>query len=140
VRVKQGELMELTIKMEPVAKGRPRMAVCKGGVHSYTPEKTEQAQELLQAVLSEHIKDKFEAYIPVRLTAVFYRTKSKWSPKCDTLPVRKPDLDNYLKLVMDSANDLLIADDAQITAISVKKRWSMRAYGYIKFKLEEDKL
>lgn len=130
----------LTIRMEPVAKAPPRMAVCNGGVHSYIPEKTQKAQEFLRVALFEYVKDKFEAYVPVKLTAVFYRTKSRWAPKCDVLPVRKPDIDNFLKLLLDGCNGLLVADDAQITAINVKKRWTAKSYGYITLRLEEDKL
>ncbi len=126
--------------MEPVAKARPRMNICNGMVHSYTPDKTREAQEFVNATLSEYTGAKFAPHIPVKFTAVFYRTKSKWARKREKLPVRKPDIDNFLKLLLDGCNKVLVADDAQITTVNVKKRWSKRQYGYITLKLEEDEL
>lgn len=130
--------IELTIKQEPTAKGRARTAYRNGVVRTYTPEKTLIAQNAIVALLQRYKKDCFGIHVPVKLTCTFYRKKSKWLPKRETLPVRKPDLDNFLKLVMDGMNHLLVSDDAQITTINMAKRWSDKPYGYIVLKLEGD--
>ncbi len=131
--------IRITIATEPTAKGRPRVAYHNGQVRTYTPTKTQDAQDYIKYRLKRHIANAFPAETPVRLTATFYRMKSRWLPKKETLPFRKPDLDNFLKLLLDSIDKELVPDDAQITTISVRKRWSDNEHGYITLKLEEDK-
>ena len=130
--------IRLSIPMNPVPKGRPRVAIRNGKVRTYTPERTQEAQDTLIALIYKHRDKMFLPYVPVRLSITFYRQRSKWSPKSDILPVRKPDLDNLLKLVLDSMSGILIADDAQITNIHMAKRWSKNGHGYISIMLEED--
>jgi Holliday junction resolvase RusA-like endonuclease len=130
--------IELTIDCEPTAKGRPRTAYRNGSVRTYTPEKTLIAQETIVAMLQPYKSQCFPEHIPVKLTCVFYRHKSKWLPKREKQPFRKPDLDNFLKLIMDSMNGLLVADDAQITTINMQKKWSPNGEGFITLRLEED--
>jgi len=127
------------IRMEPIAKGRPRTTYQNGIVRTYTPTKTVEAQDYIKARLLRHIKDAFLPHTSVKLTATFYRTKSKWLQKKETMPFRKPDLDNFLKLLLDSLDNILVPDDAQITSINVRKRWSLNSEGYITIKLEQDK-
>jgi Holliday junction resolvase RusA-like endonuclease len=132
--------IELIIKTEPTAKGRPRTAFKNGAVRTYTPDRTRLAQEYIVELLHGYNGMGFTEHIPVKLTCVFYRTKSKWLPKRETLPCRKPDLDNFLKLLSDSINGILVADDAQITTINMAKRWTDKECPYITIKLEEDSL
>ncbi len=81
------------------------------------------------------------------MSVTFWRTKPKWNPKgvkksewrAQTLPSRKPDADNLAKLVLDGMNGVLIADDAQITTLIIKKRWSPNGSGHIEIDLQEDK-
>ena len=130
--------IRLPLDVEPTAKGRPRTAYRNGSVRTYTPEKTLVAQELIMALLQPYKDKGFPPHIPVKLTCVFYRTKSKWLPTKEKFPFRKPDLDNFLKLIMDSLNGILVADDAQITSIVMCKRWTDTDRGYIWLELEED--
>ena len=123
---------------EPTAKGRPRTTYRNGNVRTYTPDKTRLAQEYIVALLQKYKNNGFTEHIPVKLTCVFYRSKSKWLPKRERLPFRKPDLDNFLKLLSDSINGILVADDAQVTTINMAKRWTDKEYPYIVLRLEED--
>lgn len=132
------KVIELTINIEPQAKGRPRTSFINGRAHTYTPERTLIAQETIVAMLQPYKDRCFPPYVPIKLACTFFRQKSKWALKRETLPVRKPDLDNFLKLIMDSMNGLLVADDAQITTINMQKRWSPDGTGYIKIKLDKD--
>ena len=132
-------ILRITIKFEPVAKGRARTSIANGNVWTYTPRKTKEAQVFLTSRLERHKHDQFPPHVPVKLTATFFRKKSKWLPKKESLPVRKPDLDNFLKLLSDALNGVLVSDDAQITSLTIKKRWTTAEYGYIQLKLEEDK-
>jgi Holliday junction resolvase RusA-like endonuclease len=40
-------------------------------------------------------------------------------------PIGKPDTDNLAKAVMDGCNEVLYFDDAQIVALSVRKRYGL---------------
>ena len=133
------QVIRIVVKTEPVAKGRPRTTLHFGRVWTFTPQKTKTAQEFLKARLLKHTKDSFPPHTSVKLTAVFYRTKSKYLPRKELMPFRKPDLDNFLKLLLDAINGILVEDDAQITSISAKKRWTTKNYGYITIKLCPDK-
>lgn len=130
--------IRITIANEPVAKGRPKTRLINGEVRTYTPHKTKQAQISITDRLARHQDKAFVSHIPVKLTVIFFRTKSKYLPARETLPFRKPDLDNFLKLVIDAMNGVLIADDAQITSITTKKRWSNNGHGHIEIRLEKD--
>ena len=134
------KVINLTIKAEPTSKGRPRTAFRNGAVRTYTPDRAREAQEYIVELLQAYKGLCFDEHIPVKLTCVFYRTKSIWLPKREKLPCRKPDLDNFLKLLSDSMNHILVADDAQITTINMAKRWTDKEYPYITIKLEEDSL
>jgi len=133
------QVIKIRIPLDPVAKARARIAFTNGKVRSYTPTKTQEAENLIVTYLEEYHREGFDHDIPVKLTVVFYRVKSKWLPKRETLPFRRPDLDNFLKLVSDAIKGVLIVDDAQITSIVTKKRWAQNGVGYIDIQLEEDK-
>ena len=147
----KSQAIKITIPLDPVAKARARIAFTNGKVRSYTPTKTQEAEALIVTYLEEYrgkcFDHRLEEHqgkylkrpIPVKLTVVFYRVKSKWLKKWETLPFRRPDLDNMGKLICDAINGLLVADDAQITTLNLKKRWAENSIGCIDIRLEEDK-
>lgn len=132
------KIIEIEIPYEPVAKARSRQAMRNGHIHSYTPERTQKAQEFIKAFLQPYKEQCFPIHVPIKITMVFYRTKSKWLAKKEKKPFRKPDTDNFAKLIMDSINTILIPDDAQVTTLIASKVWTDREYGYITIKLEEE--
>jgi Holliday junction resolvase RusA-like endonuclease len=132
--------IRITIQIEPVPKGRPRVSFHNGMARTYTPQKTKDAQDFIKARLLRHKNEAFPPHIPIRLSCTFYRSKSRYLPKREDMPFRKPDTDNLLKLLLDSIDGVLVPDDAQITTISVRKRWSPTNEGYITLKLEPDSL
>lgn len=107
------------IDMPPVAKQRPRI----GNGRAYTPEKTKDAEQTLQFLLCAMKPKKLEG--PVRLTAKFLIERPK---RCrSSFPDRRPDLDNYVKLVMDACNGFLWQDDAQVVELYASKVYSDKA-------------
>uniref|UniRef100_A0A6M3IY95 Putative endodeoxyribonuclease n=1 Tax=viral metagenome TaxID=1070528 RepID=A0A6M3IY95_9ZZZZ len=40
------------------------------------------------------------------------------------MPITKPDLDNYIKTLLDALNGYAFRDDAQVTSLEVKKRFA----------------
>ena len=132
--------IRIVIKQEPVAKGRAKTAFIHGVVRTYTPKKTRDAQDFIRAKLLKYKDRMFGEHVPVRLVITFYRTKSRWLPKNETLPVRRPDTDNMLKTFCDAANTSILKDDCQLTTIIARKRWSQKPYGYIQIKMSKDTL
>lgn len=125
----------LIIYGEPIALKRPKFhnIKTKDGrefTNTYDPSKKDK-KTFLYAALSEHMPDKpIEG--PIELNVVFYMSRPKnhygtgknsdklksWAPQWHTV---RPDLDNCLKMLMDSFNETYWKDDSQICNITAKK-------------------
>lgn len=108
--------MYLRILVEPTPKLRPRVATVAGHAVAYTPAKTRKAEADIKAVIREQIEeqDKFPPGVPLTLSATFTVVKPSSAPKRVKFPVKRPDLDNFLKLCLDSLDKFAFADDSQI--------------------------
>jgi len=134
-------VVQTIIYVEPVAKGRPRSTVIAGHVHSYTPAKTRNAEAMIQAMIRTKARElgRFDAGVPIRLEATFYRERPKHLPKRVTMPVSRPDYDNYAKLLTDALEKFVYANDSQITTALVRKRFvDVGGPPRIELKLEVD--
>ena len=148
--------MKLKFDYEPVAKGRAKTAFTNGIIRTYTPAKTKKAQDTIrqkvEALIASGKVKPFPPRLSLELRVTFYRCKSMWLPKYVDMPYIKPDLDNFLKLLLDALNGTIIPDDAQITTIVARKRWTKssqalsrkkkrtgRNRGYIVCEIQEDK-
>ena len=132
-------VIRITVAIEPVAKGRPCTTFTRGKIWTFTPERTRIFEDFLKARFMRHKDKMFPAGTPVKMTVIYYRTKSKYLKKSETRPFRKPDLNNFVGATLDAMNGILVADDAQVTDLHATKRWSTKSYGYLTLKLEEDK-
>jgi len=114
-------MFTLVVSVEPVAKQRAR--ILKTG-HSYTPNKTKKYEDLLRSTFLAYAKkNKIKpSDSPLFLSVEFYLPR----PKTNKLkkPTSRPDLDNYLKCVMDAGNDILWKDDSFIVEVSCVKRYA----------------
>ena len=86
-----------------------------------------------------NVKDFFE-YKEMYVTRPPYQRKSVWSKKkkqsldaryCDN----NADVDNYLKAILDSLNEVVYVDDRQIVEISARKIYSSKPCIKCKFKI-----
>lgn len=120
--------MKIRLDYEPVAKGRVRVAFMNGFVRRYNPTKTQKAQDAIkkqiEALIEAGTLVAYAPKVPLRLVVTFYRCKSMWLPKYVDMPYIKPDLDNFVKLLLDAINGTIVPDDAQITTIVARKRWT----------------
>jgi Holliday junction resolvase RusA-like endonuclease len=121
-------VVRLVIPGAPVGKARPR--VTSHG--TFTPPKTKRAEADVRAVWREHgglrlpdgpIVAHMHSY--VERPAGHFTTKGKLSAagRRAPFPVRKPDLDNAIKLILDSLNGLAYRDDAQVVEIHARRLW-----------------
>lgn len=117
--------IQTVIYVEPKAKARPRSTIVQGRVRTYTPEKTRNAAAMIMAMIRTQVMDlgAFEAGVPLRLEATFYRDRPKHLPKRVTMPVSRPDYDNYAKLLTDALEKFIYPNDSQICTALIKKRF-----------------
>jgi len=115
-------MIHTIIFMEPVGKGRPRVTMKSGRAIAYTPAKTAHAENLIRDKVME-LETFFPKEIPLRLIAIFFRDRPKNLPKKVEKPVTRPDWDNYAKLLTDALEKFIYANDSQITAAVIKKRF-----------------
>lgn len=130
--------MKLMIDFEPKPKGRPRTKFINGQVITYNPTKTQEAQDAIYTIIANTCHDSFPKHTPLKMTVTFFRCKSKWLPKYEKLPFRKPDLVNFEVLLDDAIPKSIVPDDAQFTSCIARKRWSPTGRGYIELTIEED--
>jgi Holliday junction resolvase RusA-like endonuclease len=113
------EFITLVFKVEPVAKGRPRIA--RSG-HAFTPSKTRKAESdiktLAKLEMKKLKKEPFSAPVAVAIEFIMQKPKKPSQP----YPSRS-DLDNYAKLVCDALNEIVWDDDSQIVDLYLTKRW-----------------
>lgn len=121
--------LTFTLSIHPVPKGRPRLG--KGRV--YTPKKTRSFEHSFR-ILAMRYAPRTPLPGPLHLRCNFLLSKPK-STKA-TFPTTRPDLDNFLKAVMDAGNDLLWEDDSQIISIKVDKGYT-NGPGYIEIEIKE---
>ncbi len=98
--------LELTMYGDPVSKGRPRVGP---NGHAYTPERTRAAERAATAQFQAAMEGREPTAAVVGIAVEFF---------CATK--RKTDADNLLKLVSDSANEVVFEDDSQIEEIFVR--------------------
>ncbi len=116
--------LEAIIYVSPTPKGRPRVAVIGGHAHAYTPAKTRKNEQMIQALIRSELKGMFQSFedgIPLHLHATFYISKPKSCSKKVLHPVKRPDLDNYVKTLLDSLDKYIFPDDSQIVSMNLIK-------------------
>lgn len=102
------------IKGECVAKGRPRFT--KSG-RAYTPQKTKQYEKLVKTVIMAQQLEPLDGPLQVEITVYrkipqsFSKEKRAEAIAGVVLPETKPDIDNYVKSMLDASNGLLFPDD-----------------------------
>ena len=117
--------MTFTIPGEPVGKARPR--VVKG--HAYTPSKTKAYEETVRWCFKRANGKLIDGPVAVAITA-YYSIPKKVSKAVREamesgarLPMKKPDLDNVCKGILDACRGLAYKDDAQVVALFAFKRY-----------------
>ena len=109
------ETTNLVFHVKPVAKGRPIF----GKGFTYTPKKTREAERDLKILMKAAWKKDLLTE-PVRVELTFSMTKPK-SVKNRMYPSVKPDLDNYIKGLLDSMVGTILLDDSIVVEILARK-------------------
>lgn len=129
--------MKCVFDIVPEPQGRPRFARRGKIIQTYDPPKSRKfKKELRQLAEIEHSKSPYKAKQrqPIIVKLKIYRPMLKSFSKIKHLkavegilrPSTKPDIDNYIKGVLDSLNGLFWHDDGQIVELHVGKYYSDR--------------
>lgn len=121
-------VIEITIPLEPVAKGRARVTTIGGFARAYTPAKTAKAERTVAAyVAAEMARQKIgrlSGALCVGIYALFTMPKTRHRKRKPILGhphTTTPDIDNVAKLYLDACNGVLWDDDASICRLWVSK-------------------
>ena len=104
--------VSITVYGNAVPKGRPRVAVRGKYPVIYTPTKTRDWENLIKLAAAGKVKTLMTG--PIELAVDFYLPRPKSLPKKVKHHIKRPDLDNLTKAVMDALNGVVWKDDSQV--------------------------
>lgn len=121
----------LIIEGEPQGKGRPRAFRAGKGVRMFTPGKTKDYEQTVQAEAIKAMMGKPPIFGPVELRlnlvcsvpASWSKTKRAQALAGEIVPTNKPDIDNVVKAICDALNAIVWHDDVQVVDLVVRKRF-----------------
>lgn len=120
-------IYEFEVPSKIIGKGRPRLNTYTGIV--YTPTKTKDYETLIEQyfVMKYPRYKTIEGRAKVSIKAFFEIPKSTTKVQKAGMmenkisPVKKPDIDNIVKIVLDAMNKFAFKDDTQIVKLEVEK-------------------
>lgn len=115
------------INGECVPKGRPRFNPKTG--RTYTPTETRRYENhVYQSLVAQGAK-RHDGGVEIKMTVIKEPPQS-WSKKRQQaaiegkiLATQRPDVDNYVKSVLDGSKDLLFQDDSYVVSLKASKRF-----------------
>lgn len=137
--------VSVRLPLEPQPKGRPRFRITAGRVFTYTPKKTEQYENDVIRLYRELTGGyMFPKKQPLHVALIFGMPIPKSTPKKlkekmlsgDEYHVKKPDIDNLAKSVLDALNGIAYPDDSQITSLNLKKVYSEEPHIWVMIREE----
>lgn len=126
-------VIQFTVWGDAVGQGRPRFSRAGGFVKAYDPPDSREYKKYVKLMASQNRPHKpIEG--PIELKLVIYRPllksmskKKKAEAVAGTLrPIKKPDVDNVAKGIMDAMTGIIWADDKQVVSLQVSKFYSDR--------------
>ena len=131
-------IYEFEVPGKVIGKGRPRLNSYTGVV--YTPTRTKDYESLVeQYFLLKYPRFKIlEGRIKVNIIEYFSIPKTTKKTEINEMldnnisPTKKPDIDNIVKVVLDSMNKFAFRDDNQITKLEVEKKYALEDKVYVK--------
>ncbi len=131
-------MYEFEVEGNIVGKQRPRVNMYTGNV--YTPNKTKDYEEWIKQsfflkypkfeILENRVSIEIIAYLKIPKNTSKFKTNEMLENKIS--PLKKPDIDNIGKIVLDALNKYVIKDDIQVSKINIEKKYSEEEKLYIK--------
>jgi len=117
------------VDCNPVGKQRPRFRRVGNFVQTYSPKKTVDLESQIRKAAEkamggmEPLETPIALYCYIKFPIPKSYTKKR-QEQCKLgleKPIKKPDLDNIIKLIQDSLNGVVYKDDCQIVALHSTK-------------------
>lgn len=121
-------MIEFFVAGKPVGKGRPRFT--RTG-HTYTPDRTRRYEQAVAWECRKAMKGREPSSLPQHVSiGVAIRPPKSWS-KAKTakalhgeIKPGKPDIDNFLKAILDGCNGIAFVDDSQVVSVYAIKEYA----------------
>jgi Holliday junction resolvase RusA-like endonuclease len=126
--------VQFTIYGSVKGKDRPRVTVRGGYAMAYTPKETVNYENLVKYIYSQECNHYFDEKRPLYANIYAFYGIPKSTSKKKALemenklirPMKKPDVDNISKIILDALNKIAYADDSQICRLCIGKYYSNR--------------
>lgn len=112
----------------PIAQGRPKFSTHGGFARAYDPKKSKVGKNLVKMCAAEAMRKNHEEplegpiYMKVQFGIEMPKSQArKRIPRPRIWRVKKPDLDNLVKLIKDGCSKVVFLDDNQIVKLSAEK-------------------
>lgn len=115
------QILKVFYRGQAVAKARAKKR--HGQAKSFIPEKTKNAEKTFGDIVFEAMNqmDPVGRNVALSVEIIVVRPRPISCKKSIQFPLTRPDLDNYIKLYMDSMNEIAYMDDAVVVNISAWK-------------------
>lgn len=130
------------VTVEGKIRGKQRPRFNSKTRRTYTPQDTVSYENWVKLCYKEQSNKKLEGSIQATIIAYFAVPKSYSKTKrldCvlnNLRPTKKPDIDNCIKIILDSLNGIAYKDDSQIVEVIAVKKWT-EGIERLEFSLEE---
>ena len=133
------------LDLEPMAQSRPRFARHRRGVVAYEKKEMKTWRTECSKLISEVFETEKLIEGPLKIDVTFYiqppkyiHFKKKLKEKLEAEEIfcgKKPDIDNYLKSLLDSMTGVVFKDDGQVVECRARKLYSLKPR--IEFEIKE---
>ena len=128
------QFIAFTAYGDPVPKARARTYSRNGKVRTVTPQQTVDYELSVKLAANQAMlyRRPFEGmirvviYIYVKIPARMKKQDRARALLGELHPITRPDIDNYIKTILDAMNETVINDDNQVTELVSYKRYSDR--------------
>lgn len=116
----------VTIMGPCIPKGRPRLNYY-GRV--FTPKRTRDYETLVAETVRPYVKEPLTGGLALTIEVIkappvsWSKKRRREAQELGLFNAKRPDLDNYTKSILDGLNGILYKDDAQVSKITVSKRY-----------------
>lgn len=139
---------QIIIPGEPQGKGRPRFARMGKFTRTYTPRKTHDYELAVQIAYANAYAGEEPAPkgtpVCVEIEALYGIPKSASKAKREAMicgnirPLKKVDIDNLIKIILDSLNGVAWEDDVQVVQVAAEKWYSEEPKVVVRIITEEE--
>lgn len=118
---REAQARRYLIPWRPTAWARPRARVFNGRAQFFTSSKARTASTAIRTLLQGQQALLHPRPTPVSLWVNFLVQRPVRAPARVMWPTTRPDIDQYLKLLLDAGNGILWEDDSQVVQINMLK-------------------